>query len=200
MSAKRRLGAENSATRTQLLDAVEAVMREDGYGSLTARSVAERAGLKHQLVYYYFQTLEDLLVAAYERHIERYNTQSIAALNSDRPLHAFWKVHSNAEDASLNAEFLSLANHNEAIRSRTIEFGEKVRRLGLQRLQEVINRKGLRESPLTPIGIAQAIMAIGGNLALETSIGISGGHSETRALVEWCLDVIEPVESDEPSL
>lgn len=200
MSAKRRLGAENSATRTQLLDAVEAVMREDGYGSLTARSVAERAGLKHQLVYYYFQTLEDLLVAAYERHIERYNTQSIAALNSDRPLHAFWEVHSNAEDASLNAEFLSLANHNEAIRLRTIEFGEKVRRLGLQRLQEVINRKGLRESPLTPIGIAQAIMAIGGNLALETSIGISGGHSETRALVEWCLDVIEPVESDEPSL
>ncbi len=193
MGAKRRLGAENSATRTQLLDAVEAVMREDGYGSLTARSVAERAGLKHQLVYYYFQTLEDLLVAAYERHIERYNTQSIAALNSEQPLHAFWKVHSNAEDASLNAEFLSLANHNEAIRLRTIQFGEKVRRLGLNRLQEVINRKDLHESPLTPIGIAQAIMAIGCNLALETSIGISGGHSETRALVDWCLDMIEPL-------
>jgi len=192
MVVKRRLGAESSATRTQLLDAVEAVMREDGYGSLTARAVAERAGLKHQLVYYYFQTLEDLLVATYERHIERYNVQSIGALESERPLHAFWQVHSNPEDATLNTEFLSLANHNEAIRARTIEFGEKVRRLGLERLQDVIDRKGLRDSPLTPIGIAQAIMAIGGNLAMETSIGIAGGHAETRALMEWCLDLIEP--------
>ena len=54
------------------MDAVESVMREDGYGALTARSVAERAGLKHQLVYYYFQTLDDLLIATYERHIGRY--------------------------------------------------------------------------------------------------------------------------------
>lgn len=192
MAVNRRLGAENSATRMQLLEAVEAVMREDGYGSLTARAVAERAGLKHQLVYYYFRTLEDLLVAAYERHIERYDEQSIAALNSDRPLHAFWQVHSNPEDAALNSEFLALANHNEAIRARTIAFGEKVRRLGLERLQDVIDERGLQDSPLTPIGIAQAIMAIGGNLALETSIGITGGHAETRALMEWCLDLIEP--------
>ena len=39
---KRRLGSESSATRTALMDAVEAVMREDGYGALTARSVAEQ--------------------------------------------------------------------------------------------------------------------------------------------------------------
>jgi len=192
MTVKRRLGTENSATRSQLLDAVEAVMREDGYGALTARAVAERAGLKHQLVYYYFQTLEDLVVATYERHIERYNVQSVEALDSDRPLHAFWKVHSNPEDASLNTEFLSLSNHNEAIRARTIEFGERVRLLGFERLQEVIDRSGLHDSALTPVGIAQAIMAIGGNLALESAIGITGGHTETRALMEWCLDQIEP--------
>ena len=42
MATKRRLGSESSATRSALMDAVEAVMREDGYGALTARSVAER--------------------------------------------------------------------------------------------------------------------------------------------------------------
>ena len=72
MASNRRMGTENSVTRAALLDAVETVMCADGYGALTARSVAERAGLKHQLVYYYFQTLDDLLIAAYERHIERY--------------------------------------------------------------------------------------------------------------------------------
>ena len=40
-------------------------------------------------------------------------------------------------------------------------------------------------------GGVSGIMAIGGNLALETSIGITGGHAETRALMEWFLDQIE---------
>jgi len=69
--ATRRLGLESSASRTALMDAVEAVMREDGYAALSARSVAERAGLKHQLVYYYFQTMDDLLMATYRRHTDR---------------------------------------------------------------------------------------------------------------------------------
>ena len=81
MATQRRFGAETSATRVALMDAVEQVMREDGYGSLTARSVAVRAGLKHQLVYYYFQTIEDLLVACYDRHIERYRSRIEEALS-----------------------------------------------------------------------------------------------------------------------
>ena len=93
MASKRRLGLETSKTRSALMDAVGNVMREDGYGALTARSVAERAGLKHQLVYYYFQTLEDLLIATYERHIERYLARIELALESEQPLHAFWQVH-----------------------------------------------------------------------------------------------------------
>ena len=63
MASKRRLGQENSASRTALMDGVEAVLREDGYAALSARSVAERAGLKHQLVYYYFATMDDLLLS-----------------------------------------------------------------------------------------------------------------------------------------
>src|SRR5206468_3276396 len=39
--ATRRIGSENSVTRTALMDGVETVMRELGYGALTARSVAE---------------------------------------------------------------------------------------------------------------------------------------------------------------
>ena len=69
--ATRRIGSETSATRAMLMDGVEAVMRELGYGALTARSVAERAGLKHQLVYYYFETMDELLMATYLRHTGR---------------------------------------------------------------------------------------------------------------------------------
>jgi AcrR family transcriptional regulator len=192
MASTRRLGAESSATRSTLMDAVEAVMREDGYGALTARSVAARASLKHQLVYYYFQTLDDLLIAAYERHIARYLARIEKALQSERPLHAFWKVHADPVDATLNTEFLAMANHNEAIRTRTIEFGEQVRRLGPDRLGNALRVPDAGKGVVNPFAVTMAITSIGSILGLETAIGISGGHAETRALIEWCIDQLEP--------
>ena len=191
MASNRRLGAEGSATRAILMDGVEAVMREDGYGALTARSVAERAGLKHQLVYYYFPTLDDLLIATYERHIGRYLAGMEEAFKSDRPLHAFWRVHADPADATLNMEFLSMANHVEAIRVRTIEFGERVRRLGLDRLETLFHTPDAGKGVVNPFAVTMAISSIGSILGLETAIGISGGHAETRALIEWCIDQLE---------
>jgi len=187
---KRRIGTESSATRYQLMDAVEAVMRTDGYGALTARSVAQAAGLKHQLVYYYFRTLEDLLIATYERHIARYQKRIEAALSDDRPLHAFWQAHANPVDSVLNMEFLSLANHNSAIRERTVAFGENVRRLGLGRLGALLPSPPSEQ--ITPFGLTMALSSIGSVLGLETAIGIDGGHPETRAMIEWCIDQLEP--------
>lgn len=191
-ASKRRLGTERSASRASLMDAVEAVMREHGYGALTARKVAERAGLKHQLVYYYFQTLDDLLVATYERHIERYLGRIEVALEDIRPLHAFWQVHANPTDATLNSEFLSMANHIEVIRTRTIEFGERVRRLGLDRLQAQFRPPPAGKDKVNPFAVTMAITSIGSVLGLESAIGITGGHAETRALIEWCIDQLEP--------
>lgn len=186
------MGSEKSETRAQLMDAVENVMRGDGYGALTARSVAECAGLKHQLVYYYFQTLDDLLIATYERHIARYLARIEAALETEQPLHAFWQVHANPTDAILNSEFLSMANHNEVIRSRTIEFGEQVRRLGLDRMEARFRRPDNGVDEVNPFAVTMAITSIGSILGLETAIGITGGHAETRALIEWCIDQLEP--------
>lgn len=186
------MGLATSETRAALMDAVECVMREDGYGALTARSVAERAGLKHQLVYYYFQTLDDLLIATYERHIERYLVRIEEALGAARPLHAFWSVHADPVDATLNSEFLSMANHNEAIRARTVEFGEHVRRLGLGRLEERFRPPQAGKHAVNPFAVTMAISSIGSILGLETAIGITGGHAETRALIDWCIDQLEP--------
>jgi AcrR family transcriptional regulator len=174
------------------MDSVEAVMREHGYGALTARKVAERAGLKHQLVYYYFQTLDDLLVATYERHIERYLARIEQALEAERPLHAFWQVHANPTDATLNSEFLSMANHIEAIRTRTVAFGERVRCLGLAKLEARFQPPVSGKHAINPFAVTMAITSIGSVLGLESAIGITGGHAETRALIEWCIDQLEP--------
>ncbi|MBW8753242.1 MAG: TetR/AcrR family transcriptional regulator [Sphingomonadales bacterium] len=190
--ATRRLGLENSSSRAALMDGVEAVMREDGYAALTARSVATRAGLKHQLVYYYFQTMDDLLMATYQRHIGRVQAQVERAFRQPRPLHAFWEVCSNPFDARLNMEFMAMANHNEAIRAETVAFGESIRRVGLAEAAAQIDGTPMGREMFSPFAVTQAIAAIGSTVGLETTLGINGGHQETRAMVEWWLNRLEP--------
>jgi AcrR family transcriptional regulator len=188
MAVNRRIGAESSATRGWLMDAVETIMREEGYAALTARRVAERADLKHQLVFYYFENMDELLLATYRRHIERYRETMERTFASDRPLHAFWAANSNPHDAVLNAEFLAMSNHNEAVRAETIRFGEEFRRA-------MATLPLAREAYGKPISSAAAMMMInfvGSLLGLEAAIGISGVHAEIRALVDWCVDQLEP--------
>lgn len=85
-----------------------------------------------------------------------------------------------------------MANHIEVIRTRTIEFGEGVRRLGLDRLQAQFRPPPAGKDKVNPFAVTMAITSIGSVLGLESAIGITGGHAETRALIEWCIDQLEP--------
>ena len=44
----RRIGAETSATRAQMLDAAEALMRNEGYAAVSTRKVAAAGGAETQ--------------------------------------------------------------------------------------------------------------------------------------------------------
>ena len=66
----RRIGAEDSKTRAQLLDAAEQLLLEEGYAAVTSRRVAAKAGLKPQLVHYYFRTMDDLFLEVFRRRAE----------------------------------------------------------------------------------------------------------------------------------
>ncbi len=59
-SAKER----GTATRQRLLDAAFALVAEAGWGGVTTRMVAERAGVNPGLVHYHFASVNDLLSAA----------------------------------------------------------------------------------------------------------------------------------------
>lgn len=56
--------ARGEATRAALLAAAGELIPEVGWGSVTTRSVAQRAGVRPGLVHYHFDSVEALLVAA----------------------------------------------------------------------------------------------------------------------------------------
>jgi AcrR family transcriptional regulator len=174
------------------MDAVEALMREQGYAALSARSVAKRADLKYQIIFYYFETMDDLLLATYRRRTETVLKRTEAALSSDRPLHAFWRASSEPFDASLSLEYMALSNHNQLIRAETIAFGEQIRRMVAERLAARVTAASPDPKVFTPFGVTVAFALMGGILGFESALGISGGHEEAEAIVAWCLNQFEP--------
>ena len=67
---------DDPAAREALVEAAIAVLREQGFVGASARTIAERAGVNSALVFYYFGTVVDLLLAAIdltgERRLARY--------------------------------------------------------------------------------------------------------------------------------
>src|SRR3954451_24595623 len=92
MSANRRLGAEDSATRAALLDAALQLLLEEGYAAVTSRKVAAQAGLKPQLVHYYFRTMDDLFLEVFRRRAEENLVRIERAVAADGSLHALWQL------------------------------------------------------------------------------------------------------------
>jgi len=193
LALKRRLGSKNAATRSVLMDATEAVMRDEGYAAVTSRRVAERAGVNQQTVYYYFETMDDMLLATYRRRIDRNREALEQALSSDRPLHALWQTLSDPYDAALTMEYLALSNHNEAIRRETVEFGESSRLIALDDVTERLGQTSPEPDVISSLPMIMAVNYIARFLGFEATLGIRGGHKEVRLLVEWCLRQLEPV-------
>jgi AcrR family transcriptional regulator len=191
MVSPRRLGSEDSETRARLLDATEALMLEQGYAAVTSRRVAARAGLKPQLVHYYFRSMDDLFLAAFRRRADRGLERHGKALASDRPLRAIWQAASDPRDTALTLEFAALANHRKAIGTEITRYAERFRQVQVDAIAAALERYDV-STAIAPVALHVVFTSLTQMLAIEAGLGITLGHAETTALVEHYLDELEP--------
>lgn len=190
MSSKRRMGPPHSASRDAIFDAVERVLRQEGYKGVSARRVAEEAGFNHQTIYYYFQTMEDLILGTFRRRSERSLGRLEAALASDQPLHAIWQLYSDPTNGRLNIEFNALAMQNEELKAEIVRYLERSRSMQEAALAPLLAQHGLPRAvgPMVP---AMLILFVANFLDREAALGVTKGHSEMKAFVNWCLGHFE---------
>jgi TetR/AcrR family transcriptional regulator len=186
----RRRGTETSATRTALLDAAEQLICEEGYPAVSARRLASKAGLKPQLVHYYFRTMDDLFVAVVRRGGDRSLAHLGTALASSQPLRAVWNVGNDEKMARLSVEFLALANHRKAIRAEVKRYAEQMRIVQAAALTRQLEVQGA-DLGITPLTAVVLTVAAANMLFLESALGISLGHCETQAFFERSLQNLE---------
>lgn len=188
---------KGSAKRALLLDTAETLIVNEGYAAVSTRRVALEAGLKPPLVHYYFPTTEDLLLAVYQRAAERSHQRILEALSGPEPLEAFWALSKDSAHTALGTEFYALANHRKEIRGEIVRTGDAVRAAEAEALAQALG-SNLDRSVGDPLGLLVLLTGISRILVMEESVGVTAGHAETRALIEWLLArVVRP--ADEPA-
>lgn len=180
----RRMGLEGSQVRTRFIDAAEQVLRDEGHMAISARHVAACAGLKTQLLYYYFRTMDDLLLAVVrrinERRLERYE----ATLASPEPLRAMWDLLTDPSGAAVAAEFTSIATHREAIRAEIVESATKFRVLQSEAAARLLPATDSAGEPFPTAGVVMIAAALARMIVTEQALGLTEGHDEALKIVE----------------
>jgi AcrR family transcriptional regulator len=196
---EKKLGQENSATRTALVDATEQLIREQGFAAITSRIVAAKAGLKPQLIHYYFKGMDDLYVEVFRRGAEADLARLAAAVDSDQPLRTLWRVGHDPKSTRFVTEFMALANHNPAILAEITRYAGKLRELQTEALSRHLAARGL-EPKVPPVVMSVLMSTVSRGMVLESALNISLGHAETEAFVEACLLRFEETGDVSPEL
>jgi AcrR family transcriptional regulator len=181
-----------SSTRDTLLDAAEHLMLQDGYASVTSRRVGDQAGISPTLIYYYFHTMDDLLVEVLRRRLDEGLQRQLHALSCDsQPLWALWESAQYRAELSLYHEFLALANHNKRIRSELVKYSKKFVDLRYETMCAAFDRYGIDRETWPPGAVHLVLRSIWYGLASENVQGIDIGHAELSGVIERLLRDLE---------
>jgi TetR/AcrR family transcriptional regulator len=184
----RRLGLKTSATRAALINAAAQVLQEEGANALTSRRVAEKAGLKQQLVHYYFRTMDDLIAALVHRSGDEVLKRAVRAATADEPMRALWAMATDRNAVLLTMEMAAIASHSEVIRAETMRYAEQFRTIAAEAIARYLELRGIAPR-LPPIAVTMILTAVGGMLMREKILGMSTGHAELEKLIEDWLEI-----------
>ena len=191
MATARRIGAPDAKNRVVLLDAAEQLLIEEGYAAVTSRRVADKAGLKPQLVHYYFRTMEDLFLAVFHRRAEEGLALLSTALQSPQPLWALWRFSTAPEATRLTMEFMGLANHRKELRAQISYYAERFREDQRRAMEAALARYGVDPGEVPPVVWSVIGTSVSWVLVMEQALGMSAGHAETLRFVEHWLRELE---------
>lgn len=189
--AETRRAAEVS--RAMLIKAAAQIINDEGYAALSARALAEKVGLKRQIVHYYFRTMEDLLLAVVRHYGDESAERLSAALKSGNPLEAIW--YEEPDTSATTHAFLAMAKHIPSVRSEVEAYFAKLRELKIEAVSRFLAAEDIA-AEVSAAALVTIIQSVAQGLKVEQMLGARKGHAEVRAVVErWLRDTKQLRES-----
>lgn len=187
MGTRKRIRRDPEEAKLLILQTAEKIMLKEGYAAVTVRRVARDAGVSSTLLFYYYPTADDLLLALY-RHTSEISLQLLQkTLSAEDPLLALWAYHTDASRTAIGIEFLALANHRKAIGAEIAKHAEKIRQIQTIALRASLGA-ATEEYGFSAECLALLLTSISRNIVFESGVGLSSGHDEARALVMRSLE------------
>jgi len=177
-----------SDTKTKLLDAAASTLRDVGIAGLSARTIATTAGVNQALIFYHFNTVSELVVAATKQAVEEslaYYQAEFAKVGSlVELLRLGRRLHERERDlgnVQMMAQLMAGAQQDENL--------AQAARYALQTWSaeiELVVRRVLANSPLEviadPRGLANAVSASFIGLELYEGVDHAAANSALDAL------------------
>ena len=164
-----------------LLDAAERLLVEQGYGAVTTRNLAERAGVNHGLVHYYFGSMEEVMVQVLERFTARLIERQRAMYSSDRTFLEKWRAAWAFQEEDLSngyskiwLELQAMAWNRPELRTRIQQVNEEWRRVLTEAFAPALREYGF--DALSLEATVSLVMTKAPGYALEKLSGIDEGH------------------------
>jgi AcrR family transcriptional regulator len=182
-----------------LLDAAEALLIDVGYAGVTTRRLAERAGVNHGLVHYYFGSMEEVLLQTMERFTQRLIERQRAMYGTEAPFLDKWRTAMGylREDIAggypkVWYELQAMSWNRPEFRERVLKVNAEWRAVLTDAFEKAMRIYGIDRRQFPVEAIVSLVMTFNLGLQLEQLIGVDEGHVELLAMIDRWLSSLEP--------
>lgn len=194
MSAER-----DTDSRTALIDAAERLLIERGHAALTVRVVASEAGVNHGLVRYYFTTLDNLLLEAFDRFTNQLFERQRALYARDIPFIEKWRAamgYLESDDretgyGKLWLEMQSMAWNKPQLKARLQDVNRGWRDILTEAFTEAMSDYDIDSGQFPVDAVVSLVMTFNLGLHLESIGGTTDGHDALLAMIDRQLQLAE---------
>jgi AcrR family transcriptional regulator len=179
-----------------LLDAAEALLVEVGYAAITVRKLADRAGVNHGLVHYYFGSMEEVFLQTLERFTDRLIERQTALYAAEMPFADKWReamtyLRTDFESGYQKVwlELQAMAWNNEEMRERVASVLD--RWIGVLRpaFDVGLDELDIDKERFPTSAVVSLITTFNQGVMLEHLSGVTTGHAELLAMIDrWLSD------------
>ena len=183
--------------RATFLDAAERLLVEEGRAGISTRRLAREAGLNHGLVHYYFGSVENLMLAVFERFTERLVERQREMYAADVPFLAKWRSAMGFMEEDLAAgypkiwaELQATAMNDGELQRRFRAVYETWRSVLTDAFTAAAGEYGVSDAAVPALVTLVMTFTIG--MYNERLVGVDTGHAELLAWFEAGIRSMEP--------
>jgi AcrR family transcriptional regulator len=181
-----------------LLAAAESLLVEVGYAGITVRRLAERAGVNHGLVHYYFGSMQDLLLQVVERFTDQLIERQRVMYAADVPFIEKWRAAMRFLDEDSDSgyhkiwlELQAMAWNDQRVRARLQRVHQQWVDVVLPAFEVGLAELGVDPRRYPARAIVSLVVTFNEGIMVERLLGADSGHRELLRMIDHLLERLE---------